>query len=44
MPEPLRFYQPTTLDDAVGLLAEHGDDAKVVAGATALTIMLRGSG
>jgi carbon-monoxide dehydrogenase medium subunit len=41
MPEPLRFYQPTTVDAAVGLLADLGDDAKVVAGATALTILMR---
>ena len=41
MPEPLAFYQPATLDEAVGLLDRLGDDAKVVAGATALTIMLR---
>jgi carbon-monoxide dehydrogenase medium subunit len=41
MPDRLAFYHPTTLDEAVGLLAELGDEAKVVAGSTALTIMLR---
>ena len=41
MPEPLRFYQPTTLDAAIGLLADHGEEAKVIAGATALTILMR---
>lgn len=41
MPRPLAFYQPTTLDEAIRLLAELGEDAKVVAGGTALTIMLR---
>lgn len=41
MSEPLRFYQPETVDAAVALLAELGDDAKVVAGATALTILMR---
>lgn len=41
MPEPLRFYQPTTVDAAVGLLTELGDEAKVVAGATALMILMR---
>jgi carbon-monoxide dehydrogenase medium subunit len=41
MPDRLAFYHPATLDEAVGLLAELGDDAKVVAGSTALTIMLR---
>jgi carbon-monoxide dehydrogenase medium subunit len=41
MPEPLALYHPTSIDAAVALLDELGDDAKVVAGATALTIMLR---
>lgn len=41
MSEPLRFYQPTTVDAAIGLLSEIGEDAKVVAGATALTILMR---
>ena len=41
MPEPPRLYQPTTVDAAVGLLSSLGDDAKVVAGATALTILMR---
>lgn len=41
MPRPLAFYQPTTLDEATHLLGEFGEDAKVVAGGTALTIMLR---
>lgn len=35
------FFQPRTVAETTALLAEHGDDAKVVAGATALTIMLR---
>jgi carbon-monoxide dehydrogenase medium subunit len=37
----MAFYHPATLDEAVGLLDRLGDDAKVVAGSTALTIMLR---
>lgn len=41
MPDRLAFYHPATLDEAVGLLAQLGDEAKVVAGSTALTIMLR---
>jgi carbon-monoxide dehydrogenase medium subunit len=41
MPGALAFYHPVTLDDAIGLLGEHGDEAKVVAGATALTILMR---
>ncbi len=41
MPRSLAFYHPATLEDAIGLLEEHGDEAKVVAGATALTILMR---
>lgn len=41
MPEALRLYQPTTVDEAVAILADLGDEAKVVAGATALTILQR---
>jgi carbon-monoxide dehydrogenase medium subunit len=41
MPHSLAFYEPTSLDSAIRLLDDLGDEAKVVAGATALTIMLR---
>ena len=41
MPGPLAFYHPATLDDAIAVLGEYGDEAKVVAGATALTILMR---
>ncbi|MGH2492288.1 MAG: FAD binding domain-containing protein, partial [Candidatus Limnocylindria bacterium] len=41
MPQSLTFHEPISVEHAVGLLAEYGTDAKVVAGATALTIMLR---
>jgi carbon-monoxide dehydrogenase medium subunit len=41
MTRTLAFLRPETVDDAVALLQEHGDEAKVVAGSTALTIMLR---
>lgn len=34
------LFQPTTLEDAVSLLGVHGGDAKLLAGGTALTIML----
>ncbi len=37
----IAFLRPTSVDEAVGMLREHGDEAKVVAGSTALTIMLR---
>jgi CO/xanthine dehydrogenase FAD-binding subunit len=41
MPPGLTFLRPTSLDEAVGQLAEYDGDARVVAGSTALTIMLR---
>jgi carbon-monoxide dehydrogenase medium subunit len=41
MPEALRLFQPTSVDAAVGILSELGDEAKVVAGATALTLLYR---
>jgi len=41
MPRLIRFLQPRSADEAVALLDRYGDDAKVVAGSTALTILLR---
>ncbi|MSP57108.1 MAG: xanthine dehydrogenase family protein subunit M [Myxococcales bacterium] len=41
MSEPLRLFEPTSVEAAVGVLAALGDDAKVVAGATALTLLYR---
>jgi carbon-monoxide dehydrogenase medium subunit len=41
MTRELAFLRPRSIAEAVALLAEHGDEAKVVAGSTALTIMLR---
>ncbi len=41
MTAPLAFYQPRSVDEAVSVLDRLGDGAKVVAGGTALTIMLR---
>lgn len=41
MTRALAFLRPETIDEAVALLQEHEDEAKVVAGSTALTIMLR---
>lgn len=40
--KPARFAytRPTTLDEAVGLLAEHGDDAKILAGGQSLVPMM----
>lgn len=39
-PAPFDYHAPTTLDDAVGLLREHGDDAKVLAGGQSLVPIL----
>ncbi len=36
-----QFLTPSTLEEALDLLQEHGDDAKVMAGGTALVIMLK---
>ena len=41
MPSKPAAAEPETVEEAVEVLGEHGDDAKVVAGATAMTIMLR---
>jgi carbon-monoxide dehydrogenase medium subunit len=41
MTRELAFLRPTSIAEACALLAEHGEEAKVVAGSTALTIMLR---
>jgi carbon-monoxide dehydrogenase medium subunit len=41
MPRSFAFLRPRTLDEAVSLLAAHEGEARVLAGSTALTIMLR---
>ena len=41
MPQSPDFLQPRSIPEAIELLDRYGDEAKVVAGATALTIMLR---
>ena len=35
-PAPFRYFAPTTTDEAIGLLAEHGFDAKILAGGQSL--------
>ncbi len=35
-PAPFEYYCPATLDEAVGLLDQHGDDGKVLAGGQSL--------
>ena len=39
-PAPFQYHAPTTVDDAVQLLAELGDEAKVLAGGQSLVPML----
>src|SRR4051795_6294576 len=39
-PAPFEYHAPETVDDVVGLLAEHGDEAKVLAGGQSLVPML----
>ena len=41
MPRSIAFLRPGSIDEAVAMLEEHGEDAKIVAGSTAVTIMLR---
>lgn len=39
-PAPFEYHRPAGVDDAVGLLAELGDDAKILAGGQSLVPML----
>jgi CO/xanthine dehydrogenase FAD-binding subunit len=39
-PPPLTYHRPATIDEAVALLGEHGDDAKVIAGGQSLVPLL----
>jgi 2-furoyl-CoA dehydrogenase FAD binding subunit len=39
-PRPFDYARPDTVDEAVAILAEHGDDAKVLAGGQTLLAML----
>jgi aerobic carbon-monoxide dehydrogenase medium subunit len=38
---PFQYRTPETLEEALTLLGEHGEDAKVIAGGTALVIMMK---
>ena len=35
-PAPFQYYAPRSVEEAVGLLAEHGYDAKILAGGQSL--------
>jgi carbon-monoxide dehydrogenase medium subunit len=39
-PAPFDYHAPTTVDEAVALLAEHGDEAKPLAGGQSLVPLL----
>jgi aerobic carbon-monoxide dehydrogenase medium subunit len=41
MPPSVAFVQPRSIEQALGALEHYGEDARLVAGATALSIMLR---
>src|SRR4051812_8146329 len=37
----MRYVEPTTVDEALDVLAEHGDAAKVIAGGQSLLVLMR---
>ena len=37
----MEYLDPTSIDEALDLLAEHGDRAKVIAGGQSLLILIR---
>jgi len=39
--KPTKFLEPTTFSEASALLADYGDDAKVIAGGVSVTLMLQ---
>ncbi|MGH7685142.1 MAG: FAD binding domain-containing protein, partial [Vulcanimicrobiaceae bacterium] len=39
-PAPFAYLRPTSLDEALELLAQHGDDCKVLAGGQSLVPMM----
>jgi carbon-monoxide dehydrogenase medium subunit len=39
-PAPFEYHRPTSADEAIALLAEHGDEAKVLAGGQSLVPLL----
>ena len=38
---PIKFLEPTDVSEAIALLNEHADDAKVIAGGTSVVLMLQ---
>ena len=41
IPAKFEYFAPTSVEEALGLLAEHGDEAKVLAGGQSLLPVLR---
>ena len=41
IPAPFAYHRPQSLQEAIGLLAQHGEDARVVAGGHSLTPMMK---
>ena len=41
IPAPFDYHRPSTLDEAIGLLSRHGDDAKVLSGGMSLLPALK---
>ena len=39
-PRPFDYIRPDTVEEALALLAEHGDDARILAGGQSLIAML----
>ena len=37
----INFLEPTTFPEAVALLSEYGDEAKIIAGGTSVVLMLQ---
>ncbi|HBM69617.1 MAG TPA: carbon monoxide dehydrogenase, partial [Rhodobacteraceae bacterium] len=41
IPAPFSYHRPSVLADAIAILSEHGDDARVMAGGHSLIPMLK---
>ena len=41
IPAPFEYHRPQSLQEAIGLLAQHGEDARVVAGGHSLVPMMK---
>ena len=41
IPAPFAYHRPRSLDETLGLLAQHGEDARVVAGGHSLIPMMK---